>query len=195
MSGQDVRVDSLVVKEMKKNKDLRFSASIDTGYYNAKSGVTTRTFVLRNIITKFLEKDNTNTTIKSWNDFPRNFPILRVADVYLLYAEALIRNGKSAMAKEYIDKIRTRAGLPALAESPVLDDIKKERKMEFIGEGKRYFDLVRWGDADAIATLSAFATKYHSNTNGQLPTKKDLLLPIPQTELNARSNWLQNEGY
>jgi hypothetical protein len=180
---------------MKANNDLRFAASIDTGYWNALPAVPTRTFVLKNIVTKFLEKDNTNTSIKSWNDQPRNFPILRDADVYLLYAEALIANGKAADAKQYVDAIRTRAGLPVLAAAPTLDDIKRERKYEFIGEGRRYFDLVRWGETEALNTLTAFAQHYHSKLNGQLPTKKDLLLPIPQNEMKTRSNWDQNFGY
>jgi hypothetical protein len=151
--------------------------------------------VLKYIITKFLEKDNTNTNIKAWNDQPRNFPILRDADVYLLYAEALIANGKAATAKQYVDAIRTRAGLPVLAGAPTLDDIKRERKYEFIGEGKRYFDLVRWGETEAVNTLKAFAQYYHSKLNGQLPTKKDLLLPIPQNEMKTRTNWDQNFNY
>lgn len=195
LQGQDLRVDSDLVKTMKTNKDLRFAASIDTGYWSALPAVTTRTFVLKNIVTKFLEKDNTNTTIKSWNDQPRNFPILRDADVYLLLAEALVRDGKAGDAKQYVDKIRTRAGLPVLTASPTLDNIKLERKYEFIGEGRRYFDLVRWGEADAISTLAAFNTHYHSKLNGQAPTKRDLLLPIPFNELKTRSNWAQNFGY
>jgi len=196
--GQDLRVDTGLIKEMKISKDLRFRTSIDTGYYNAvltQNNANTRTFVLKNIITKFLEKDNTNAKIKAWNDFPRNFPIIRDADVFLLYAEALIQNGKANIAKQYVDKIRVRAGLGALTGSPTMADIKRERKFEFIGEGRRYFDLVRWGENEAISILSAFATHYHSLTNGQLPTKRDLLLPIPQNELNTRNNWQQNFNY
>lgn len=195
LQGQDMRVDSILVKEMKKNKDLRFSASIDTGYWSALSTVPTRTFVSKNIVTKFLEKDNTNTKIKSWNDQPRNFPIIRDADVYLMYAEALIRDGKAGTARQYVNAIRTRAGLAVLTADPTLDDIKRERKYEFIGEGRRYFDLVRWGETDAVSILAASTTYYHSKLNGQLPTKKDLLLPIPQNELKTRSNWSQNFGY
>lgn len=197
LQGQDVRVDSLLVKEMKANKDLRFSASIDTGYYSAirTTANPNPPFVARNIVTKFLEKDNTNTKIKSWNDQPRNFPIIRDADVYLMYAEALVRNGKAGAARPYVNAIRTRGGLAILTADPTLNDIKRERKYEFIGEGRRYFDLVRWGDAEAVSTLAAFATYYHSKLNGQLPTKKDLLLPIPQNELKTRSNWTQNFGY
>lgn len=192
--GQDMRVDTLLIKEMKANKDLRLNVSIDSGFWNS-TDVTKRAWVAKNIVTKFLEKDNTNSKIKAWNDYPRNFPIIRDADVFLLYAEALIRNGKAPAAKYYIDKIRTRAGIGVLPANPTLDDIKKERKYEFIGEGRRYFDLVRWGETDAIATLAEFARHYHSNTNGQLPTKRDLLLPIPQNELKTRNNWDQNFGY
>lgn len=195
LQGQDMRVDSILVKEMKKNRDLRFAASIDTGYYNALSTVTNRLFIAKNIVTKFLEKDNTNTRIKSWNDQPRNFPIIRDADVYLLYAEALIKDGKAGTARQYVNAIRTRGGLPVLTADPTLDDIKRERKYEFIGEGRRFFDLVRWGETEALSTLSASASYYHSKLNGQLPTKKDLLLPIPQNELKTRSNWAQNFGY
>jgi hypothetical protein len=112
-----------------------------------------------------------------------------------LYAEALIANGKAGDAKQYVDAIRTRAGLPVLAAAPTLADIKRERKYEFIGEGKRYFDLVRWGEQAALDTLTAFTQHYHSKLNGQLPSKKDLLLPVPQNEMKTRSNWDQNFGY
>lgn len=200
LQGQDIRVDTLLINEMKLTKDLRFRASIDTGFYNAVllpngSNANTRVIVLKNIVTKFLEKDPTLDKIKSWNDGPRNFPIIRDADVYLLYAEALIQNGKAGQAKEYVDKIRVRAGLTALTAAPTMTDIKRERRYEFIGEGRRYFDLVRWGETEAISTLSAFMTHYFSTSNAVQPTKRDLLLPIPQNELKTRNNWQQNFNY
>jgi len=196
--GQDVRVDSLLVRSMKNTKDLRFAPSIAEGYYNAiltPNNAATRLFVSKNIIIKFLEKDNTNTKILAWNDYPRNFPIIRDADVILMYAEALIKNGKAGLAKPFVDQIRTRGGQPALAAAPTMDDVKRERRLEFIGEGRRYFDLVRWGEEEALATLRAFNTRYHGTYNGQAPSRKDLLLPIPQNELKTRTNWQQNFGY
>ncbi|WP_069660926.1 RagB/SusD family nutrient uptake outer membrane protein [Arcticibacter eurypsychrophilus] len=196
--GQDLRVDSVLVKEMRANKDLRLAGSIDTAYNTyAKTakGADTTIVVKKSIITKFLEKDKTNSKILFWNDYPRNFPIIRDADVILLYAEALIKDSKASQAKQYVDKIRVRAGLPALTANPTMDDIKRERKLEFIGEGRRYFDLVRWGEAEAVGTLKAFTVRYHSKLNGLAPAVKDLLLPIPQAEMNNRSNWDQNLGY
>lgn len=196
--GQDVRVDSLMVNEMKLAKDLRLDPSVAQSFYNAvltSTNASTRLLIKKNIIIKFLEKDNTNVTIKTWNDYPRNFPIIRDADVVLLYAEALVKNGKAGQAKTYVDQIRNRAGLAPLAAAPALDDIKRERKYEFIGEGRRYFDLVRWGGPEALQILQAFVAKYQSATNGQAPSQKDLLLPIPQNELKTRNNWDQNPGY
>lgn len=190
--GQDLRFETDFAEEMKAKGDLRYAISIDEGYWSDKAHTT---WVERKIITKFLEKDNTNANIKAWNDFPRNFPILRPADVYLYYAEALIRNNKAGAAKIYVDKIRTRAGLLALTASPTLENIKYERKAEFIGEGRRFFDLVRWGETEAVATLSAFTNTYHSLTSARTPTKRDLLLPIPQNELKTRNNWDQNLDY
>ncbi|GHT24709.1 membrane protein [Bacteroidia bacterium] len=190
--GQDLRIDSFLVREMIDNNDKRLLASVDTAYWG-NADHTTR--VTRTILTKFLEKDNTNTTIKAWNDHPRNFPVIRPAEVLLYYAEALIATGKASDAAPFINKVRNRAGLSDLDNTPTLDDIEIERKYEFIGEGKRYFDLVRRKGEGAVQTLSDFASHYHSTTNGQLPSKRDLLLPIPQNELKTRTNWEQNYGY
>ncbi|MBN2744130.1 MAG: RagB/SusD family nutrient uptake outer membrane protein [Marinilabiliaceae bacterium] len=194
LQGQDIRVDKTLMDDMTARNDLRLAASVDFGYWNSLD-VSKRTWVERTIVTKFLEKDKTNSTIKAWNDYPRNFPILRVADVYLLYAEALVRNGKAADAKAYVDKIRLRAGIGELAADPTLEDILYERKCEFIGEGRRFFDLVRMGETYAIDALTAFSTQYHSGFNGNFPSKRDLLLPIPLAEMKTRNNWDNNFGY
>jgi hypothetical protein len=58
-----------------------------------------------------------------------------------------------------------------------------------------YKYLVRWAGTDAMSILAASATYYHSRLNGQLPTKKDLLLRIPKNELKTRFNQAQNFGY
>lgn len=192
--GQDLRVDSILVNEMKHDHDERLAASVDTGYWDNLNPATRR-WVSRNVLTKFLEKDISNDRIKDWNDYPRNFPVIRPADVLLLYAEALVKNSKTALALPYVNKIRNRAGLNPLSAGITLEAIKQERKMEFIGEGRRFFDLVRWGKEDAITELKEFTKHYHANTNAQQPAERDLLLPIPQRELNTRQNWNQNDGY
>lgn len=201
-NGQDFRVDTLLVKELEKTGDKRLKTSIAQGYWTQKGhGFTSQDSILfyekRCIMIKFLVKDNTNNVIKAWNDYPLNFPILRPADAYLLYAEALINNNKGEEAKQWIDAIRNRAGLPALDHIPNMDDIMHERRLEFLGEGKRYFDLVRMGKDKFVSTLKAFSDHYQhvSLMGANNPTEKDLLLPIPLAEMNIHTSWENNPGY
>lgn len=200
--GQDFRVDSLLIKRMKAAGDLRLAASVASGYWSTvKHGYTAadsaKYYVERDILIKYLTKDNTNATIKSWNDYPLNYPVLRAADAYLLYAEALVRNSKAALAKEWVDAVRKRAGLAPLAGDPTMDDILYERRCEFLGEGKRYFDLVRMGETTFVTTLKAFSDQYEHVTvlGANAPDKRDMLLPIPRTVRNIHTTWDQNYGY
>ena len=186
---------------MKAAGDKRLAMSVADGFWSkAVHGYTHADSVsyysLRSIMMKFLTKDNTNTTIKAWNDYPLNFPILRVADAYLLYAEALVNNNKAALAKPWVDAIRVRAGLAPLASNPTMDNIMYERRCEFLGEGRRYFDLVRMGEAPFVSTLKSFSDHYgHISMGASDPTVKDMLLPIPLTVMNTNSSWTQNTGY
>lgn len=202
MQGQDFRVDTLLVNDMKKNHDKRLDASIIDGFWTTLEHGTTKEdtanyYIKRCLMVKFLGKDNTNTTIKSWNDSPLNYPILRPADAYLLYAEALINNNKAGQAKEWIDAIRQRAGLAALDHMPTMDDLMYERRCEFLGEGKRYFDLVRMGKETFLSTLKAFSDHYEHVTKFEAnnPSEKDMLLPIPLSIMNIQSGWTNNPGY
>lgn len=84
--------------------------------------------------------------IRSDNDFIIN----RYSDLVLLYAEALNETGKTAQAVAQVNRIRNRANLASLSTSLSKADaakaILKERKLELIGEGKYWFDLVRTGN-------------------------------------------------
>lgn len=201
-NGQDFRVDSLLIKDMKVVKDQRLETTVAPGFWNTVThGYTPEDsalyYVKRDILVKYLTKDNTNNTIKSWNDYPLNYPILRPADAYLLYAEALINNGKADKAKEWIDDIRERAGLDPLPANPTMDDVMYERRCEFLGEGKRYFDLVRMGETTFVNTLKSFSDHYEhvKNMGAKNPDKRDMLLPIPLTVTNIHTTWEQNYGY
>jgi len=198
LQGQDFRVDTVLVKNMKAVGDKRLATSVANGYWTTvPHGITHADSVLnytsRCIMIKYLTKDNTNTTIKAWNDYPLNFPILRVADAYLLYAEALVNNNKAGLAKEWVDAIRVRAGLTPLASNPTMNDIMYERRCEFLGEGKRYFDLVRMGETTFVTTLKNFSDHYgHVSMGASDPSVKDMLLPIPLVVLNINQSWIQN---
>lgn len=104
--------------------------------------------------------------------------VIRLADTYLMEAEALGATGTRAQA--LLDAVRARVGLPSVPVS--LAAIKTERRLELAGEGHRFFDLVRWGDA---------ATKLSSR--GFVAGKNEIF-PIPYRELQG-TKLVQNPGY
>lgn len=115
--------------------------------------------------------------------------VFRIAEMYLIRAEARAQAGDFIGAKEDLNKIRKRAGLAdtnAVLKDEILDAVLQERRWELFTEhGHRFFDLKRTRTIDAV--LSAFK-------NGWNP--EDVLFPIPQNELSANPNLLpQNKGY
>lgn len=99
-------------------------------------------------------------TYRAANTESADYPQIRLAEVYLIYAEALYElNGTitDAQLNESINLIRVRAGLPALTNAFVtannlnmLDEIRRERAIELFGENTRYDDLKRWGIAEQV---------------------------------------------
>ena len=129
--------------------------------------------------------DATYTTIVG-NDFP----LLRYADVELLYAEALCRKGQLADACQYLNKTRSRAGLFPFSrdsEDAFIRELADERAREFCFEGQRWYDLVRLGLAVE-----------HFSSLGYTLDSHNLLMPIPQSQLEIYNNdkvlW-QNPGF
>ncbi|MEJ5996499.1 RagB/SusD family nutrient uptake outer membrane protein [Pedobacter sp. Du54] len=117
----------------------------------------------------------------------QNWPIneieIRLADTYLMQAEALVRSGGSATrAKELLDAVRARVGLASIP--PTLDNIYAERRLELATEGHRFFDLVRTGKAAAVLGPVGFKVG------------KSEFIPIPQTEIDVTKGIIkQNPGY
>ncbi len=117
---------------------------------------------------------------------PNNYRAIRFADVLLMAAEANFRKSASNedKARTYLNMIRVRAGLEpvTLSGSTLLDQIYEDRRLELVGEGHRFFDLVRTGRA--AAEIPGFVAGKHE------------LFPIPSIEMElAGNNWLQNPGY
>lgn len=114
-------------------------------------------------------------------EWPNNYIEMRLADTYLMEAEALVRGGGNASRAQYcLDIVRQRVGLPSVPAT--LDNIYHERRLELATEGHRFFDLVRTGRA---ATALAF--------KGFTPNKNEIL-PIPLNEL-ANTKLVQNPNY
>lgn len=120
--------------------------------------------------------------------------IIRFADVLLMGAEL-----GSIHAQKYMDKVRLRAGLPTVPVT--LENIKKERLHELAFEGIRYYDLMRWGDAEKevnrmmkevrVKTMGVnqiLSTSFRAETRG--------FLPIPEDEIQLSDGVLtQNAGW
>jgi hypothetical protein len=142
--------------------------------------------------------------------FWANMYFLRLADIYLIYAEALINTGDNTVALEYINKVKRRAyGLPIDAPSAIdytsltsptsaaptdhlaNDPLKYERWAEFFAEGQWWFDVRRWriGDKEAAYFDSVQAGKLIWDDH-------KYALPIPEVEMNNNNKiQKQNDGY
>ena len=111
-------------------------------------------------------------------NYKQNDYIIRLADTYLLEAEAL--GGTGGRAQALLDAVRARVGLTSVPVT--LDAIKTERRLELAGEGHRFFDLVRWGDATTRLASRGF-----------VPGKNEIF-PIPSRELQG-TKLVQNPNY
>ena len=155
---------------------------------------------------KFTNPSGTEAEINMSNG--SNFPWLRLADVYLLYAETLSHSGDNAGALEYINKVKRRAyGLPVntpsamdyksltdltRASDAVLknDPLKYERWAELFGEGHWWLDVRRWQIGDKEA---AYYQRIRGGAIQWDPT--DYAQPIPINEITSNVNMRQNPGY
>lgn len=131
-----------------------------------------------------------------------NMYLMRLADVYLLYAEANLIDDEET-AREYINKVRRRAyGLPVNTTAPLVDivssgtqlrdELREERFKEFCGEGvQHWIDVCRW------KTLDQEIKTWYPNTRVGAPTynKQDLYYPIPMAELESNPNMNPSTGY
>lgn len=145
----------------------------DTGYFNQK----------------YLPRKRNSDAANDLNlTNPNNYRAIRYADVLLMAAEALNRGGiDDAKALGYLNEVRDRAfgdtnHRISLTGTALTAAIWKERRVEFVGEGLRFFDLVRTGKA--AAAISGFVVGKHE------------LFPIPIEEIQfSNGNWKQNPEY
>lgn len=152
------------------------------------------------------KKDN-NAAIMTLTSSAEHNALLRLADVYLVYAEAILGNYNStsdADALQYFNKVRQRAGLNNLS-SINADDILKERRIELAAEGQYWFDLVSlsyYNSQKAIAILNGgdritFTYEDGLATPGNPfgiitpATINSFRLPIPSSEITANPKLLE----
>lgn len=143
-----------------------------TGYFNRK-------YIPRK------RSENAALDLKLTN--PNNYRAIRYADVLLMAAEAYSKTGEDAKAAKYLNEVRDRAfgdeeHRITFTGDNLYNAILAERRVEFAGEGLRFFDLVRTGRA--AQSIDGFTTN------------KNELFPIPLEEIQfSNGNWTQNQGY
>ena len=91
--------------------------------------------------------------------------ILRLADIYLVYAEACVLTGDSVNARIYVNKVRDRAHAKPL-DSVTFDDVWKERRLELAMEGDRWYDYVRRSYYDVDACIADLKAQRRSHWDG-----------------------------
>ena len=134
-------------------------------------------------------------------NYNNNLRYYRYSECLLYAAELIVRGGGSGDAKDLLKQVRERAGLEAV--DATLDNIMRERKYEFVGEGKRYWDLVRMVDVPE-ASENAQTALVEAPCDGCNPTdggrighwtKNKKYIPIAQGELDSDPALKQNEEY
>ena len=153
-----------------------------------------------------------------WVSYEYPWPLIRLAELYLNYAEALIEYGQDfSTAKQYIDRVRTRAGIPTVDESwaavggansqeTLRDIVRHEKSIEFYLENHRFWDLRRWMVASEYINAIPRGMNVEGTTDADFFQIKDInfkrvftdrnyLMPIPQAETNKNEKLKQNPGY
>lgn len=164
-----------------------------------------------------------STSTVSPSPYKYNIPLIRLADLYLLYAECAneVKDLPDEEVWHYIDRVRERAGLEGvvaswkkystLPEKPLDKEgmreiIKRERLIELAFEGQRFFDLRRWKDAMTYYNQDVQGWDYQSQktedyyhvvtyfSNRKYKTR-DYLWPIRISDLDKNPNLVQNPGW
>ena len=164
--------------------DLRRDFSMSLGYYDNRKN---NEWVESRYVCKFMDVPYQN------NDASNNYPVIRYADVILMYAEALNQNGKTAEACKYLNMTRRRGfGYQTTETSPVdlqtTDKaqfalmVEQERRVDLAFVNPRWFDLIRTGRAVEVMRSKGFSL---NETN--------LICPIPQKQIDVNPKLTQND--
>lgn len=156
---------------------------------------------------KFVTEGDQGGAISNRLHTPFAFPLIRFADVLLMLSEAYNEAGQLDKAVTEFNKVRARVGMPGLNSGPawmvvsnkeqMAERIRKERAVEFAGEGLRFSDLRRWGYEIAHKTLNNVdaVNIYGEPIYTHLFIERDMLWPIPGVERERNKELTQNPGW
>jgi len=179
--------------------DIRKDITLAERYFNQQSG-------------QWVEDDESSqcrfvkkylSPVETPRDGENDWPVIRVADVLLLYAEVVNEiDGPTSTAVNYVNIIRGRAGLQPLDSEKTANSyyfreaIRSERRLELAFENHRWFDLLRWGIA--VERINEYYLQEYIYS--RLPEEPSIVewqtvLPIPLNVINVNPQLAQNYGY
>lgn len=145
------------------------------------------------------------------------WPVIRLAELYLGYAEACVECNDLPNAKKYLNEVRKRAGIPdvetswngiaTLDQNKMREIVRQERTVEFYLENHTFWDLRRWKDAERYFGVKAkgmnilgtniddFAQALEVTFERKFESPTQYLMPVPLTDVNRNLNLVQNPGY
>jgi hypothetical protein len=127
--------------------------------------------------------------VGKFSQYPTDVPVIRFAEVVLNYAEALVHTGQADQALIYLNQIAEARKATPYAEATI-NNVLLEKRKELAMEGHRFFDLMRYEmgvpHVDPRQTFDAAGIPFGAT---------ELAFPIPESEVTANANVIQNEGY
>ncbi|GAB2774434.1 RagB/SusD family nutrient uptake outer membrane protein [Rhabdobacter roseus] len=186
------------------NRDPRLKATIITpGSQFAGAPVTATTFVQTGFSQKkySVYKDDVKPVeLLTSGKSELNFMYIRYADVLLMYAEAKNEaSGPDASVYEALNKIRTRAKMPPVAEGLSKEQLRQvirhERRIELAGESLYYHDIRRWKIAENVMNTNLYNHRNQVIDSRVFNASRDYLWPIPSVAIQNNPVLAQNPGY
>ncbi|RFS21428.1 RagB/SusD family nutrient uptake outer membrane protein [Chitinophaga silvatica] len=200
-----------------KNGDYNIQSKLEQ--YSGKKQ--SRLFSITGYFTKKIVSWNLVFTKTSLQTESYPWPVMRLSDLYLLYAEALNESNSSGEALTYLNQIRERAGLESVQTSwstysknptkytnviGLRDIIRQERCIELAFEGSRFWDLRRWKTATQVLNTPIYGWDILQSTyenynrrvfvyNMQFVGPRDYFWPIKEDNLQINPNLVQNPGW
>ncbi|SMO72896.1 RagB/SusD family nutrient uptake outer membrane protein [Fodinibius sediminis] len=193
----------------------RYYNSLDQNYMNSDGEMVSNPDYRQNAAAsrggQQLKKYMQPESIGDMNNYDANIMVIRLAEVYLIFAEAALKTGQDmGLALDYVNKIRSRAGHVEATELTE-ELIRRERRVELAFEGLRYFDIKRWdlgpevidgpyygsrdGSVNSQTGEVTWDDEYIMLEERNFIPERNYLLPIPQSEMDANPEMTQNPGY
>ncbi|MFD2826812.1 RagB/SusD family nutrient uptake outer membrane protein [Leeuwenhoekiella polynyae] len=168
-------------------EDIRADLDILQGYTDQNGNFNPVPFY-----TKYLNLDRAGQDRFDWG---LNYPLIRYTDIITMKAEAILMGGTGTQAEvdAAVNAIRDRAGLTPIAGVD-LTTLLQEKRLEFAGESRRWYDLVRTGTV--VNTINSWIEIEDVQNRMQTMDENQILFPVPSSQITVKENlYDQNPGY